>query len=98
MAAGRWLAAHAGPGDAIIDPFDWAQFYAGRTLYEIPPDPPNPPAIYAVLDNADDRTPNSLLPRYEYATRLARQGQIVFRWPEAGTPRVFVYRVGAGDR
>src|SRR5581483_11843881 len=36
-AAGRWLAAHSQPADEIMDPFDWAHFYAGRLGPDIPP-------------------------------------------------------------
>jgi hypothetical protein len=32
--AGRWLAAHAAPDDAVLDTRGWANFIAGRTQYD----------------------------------------------------------------
>ena len=29
-AAGHWLAEHAGPQEAVFDPFGWSGYYAGR--------------------------------------------------------------------
>ncbi len=35
--AGLWLAKHAAPGEAIIDPYAWSSYYAGRVFH--PADP-----------------------------------------------------------
>ena len=55
--AGRWLRAHATPADTIVDPFAWAVFFAGRTFYDIPPDP-NGGGLHAVLEGADQDKPS----------------------------------------
>ena len=39
--AGLWLAQHSRPSDTIVDPFNWAYFYAGRVFEE----GSNPPAL-----------------------------------------------------
>lgn len=98
--AGRWLAEAlreheiAGEKVAIVDPFEWAQFYSTRTLHNIPPDPPDATVIYAVLEpNAS--TPHSRLPRLELAEDVARGGKMVYFWPEDGPPeraKVAVYK------
>mgnify|MGYP003338863423 CR=1 FL=1 len=94
--AGRWLAEHCEAADAIIDPFDWAQFYAGRTLYRVPPNPDAPRAVYAVVEEGKTSSPRSKLPHYETAMNLARHGQPVYQWPNSGREngtRVVVYKV-----
>lgn len=94
--AGRWLAEHATPRDAIVDPYEWAQFYAGRTLFRIPPNPDPVEAYYAILEEGKSNRPRSLLPKHWYAEALARQGRPVFQWPEGSEPnavRVVIYRV-----
>lgn len=94
--AGRWLAEHAGAKDAIVDPFDWAQFFAGRTLYQVPPDPNPAESYYAVMEEGKSSGPRSTLPRHWYAVELAKRGQAVYRWPsdpnQHGT-KVVIYRV-----
>lgn len=82
--AGRWLREHAQPGDTIVDPFEWAQFFAGRTLYDIPADPQGSKVIYAVLEGPSEDDPNSHLPRHAAAAAVARDGRsrLVYHWPE----------------
>ena len=41
-AAGVWLAEHASSNDAIVDPFAWAEYYAGRALQQTKPDTARP--------------------------------------------------------
>ncbi len=97
-AAGRWLAAHAAPGDVVVDPFAWAEFYAGRALRSGPPveQPPPPPCCrYVVLGCSDNE--HVRLPMIPFAESLARRGTEVYHWTSAGRTRraeaVAVYRV-----
>ena len=92
--AGHWLAKYAQPGDVIIDPFEWAQYYSGRTLYFIPPDPADAKVLYSVLENTPDN-PHSRLPRLDLAKSVAASGVLVYHWPEDVPPekaRVHVYK------
>ncbi|MBY0457634.1 MAG: hypothetical protein K2V38_09875, partial [Gemmataceae bacterium] len=95
--AGRWLAEHLKPDEALVDPFCWAAWYSGRALYR--PDGFNPPesrATYIVLENTS-HTPHSRLPTLEGAKELAykkdslKDGQkpelkegarVAYHWPE----------------
>jgi hypothetical protein len=84
--AGHFLATqNLGPTDAVIDPFSWAEWYAGRTLYEVPPDPAEPTVRWAILDaQSDDH--HSRLPRLQDALNVKNDGkdkpQLVYWWPE----------------
>jgi hypothetical protein len=92
--AGRWLAAHLQPTDCLIDPFEWAQWYAWRSLYFVPEDPPNATVIYSVVEN-NPATPHSRLPRLDLALDVAKGGTLVYHWPEDGPPEkatVHVYK------
>ena len=98
--AGRWLAEHVGAKDAIVDPFDWAQFYSGRTLYCVAADPSPATGFYAVMEEGKSSAPRSKLPRHWYAEALAKKGRPVYQWPthegERGT-KVVVYRVDVAE-
>ena len=89
--AGRWLADHSAPGDGVVDPFGWAEFYADRHT--------NGKSFtgteYAILELGNAHIPNSKLPKLEHARELAQIGTPVFCWPEnAGDgKRVVVYRI-----
>lgn len=98
--AGRYLAEHVGPRDAVIDPFCWAEWYAGRTLLAIPPDPQPPEARWVVMETG--KSPHSRLPRYQDALNVINDGankaQLVYWWPEVpesealDKAKVLVYR------
>jgi hypothetical protein len=100
--AGQWLRDHAAPADTIIDPFEWAQYFAGRTLYDIPPDPVASSVRYAVLEGATNDSPNSHLPRHAAALAVAQDGrsQLVYHWPEqkqVEEARIRIYRLEVAD-
>ena len=97
--AGRWLAEHAAQADAIVDPFDWAQFYAGRTLYGIPADPNPATSFYAVVEEGKG-APRSKLPRHGYAVELARKGRPVYEWQGESHRgmKVVIYQVLPGEQ
>jgi hypothetical protein len=96
---GEVLRDQAGSDDTIIDPWDWAQWYAGRTLYWIHPDP-EPLAgrsRWAVLEPGDD--PNSESPRYPMALAVKNdqenKAEVVTWWPDdkpVGEAKVVLYR------
>lgn len=97
--AGQWLAENAKPEDAVIDPFCWADWYSWRTLYYVPPDPPNPVVTYAVLDDRSYAEDNhTRLPRLDDARKVAADGRAVvaYHWPEdvpVQSAKVIVYKL-----
>jgi hypothetical protein len=96
--AGRWLAAHATEQDCVIDPFEWALWYSGRSLYFIPPDPENPVVTYAVVDDRTRPDEHVRLPRLEAAVGVLADGrkELVYHWPEDGpadAARVKIYKL-----
>lgn len=86
--AGRWLADHVKDGDMVIDPFEWSQWYSGRSLYAVPPDPKeDPPRMtYAVVDDRTRPDEHVRLPRLEAAINVMNDGRsrVVYHWPESG--------------
>jgi 4-amino-4-deoxy-L-arabinose transferase-like glycosyltransferase len=84
--AGKWLKENAKPGDIVIDPFCWADWYAERTLYHIPPDPENGAVLYVVLDNKTRPEEHTRLPRMQLAKDVAASGVVVYSWPENVPP------------
>jgi hypothetical protein len=85
--AGQWLAAHLQKDDCLIDPFCWAEWYAGRSLYFVPADPPaNPPpeVTYAVVDDKSHGEEHERLPRLDAAKNVVADGRskLVYQWPE----------------
>jgi hypothetical protein len=93
-AAGQWLAQHANPEDAIIDPFCWAQYYARPPLAS--PEPQNPKRFFVILENTGN--PHSRLPVLRDAKVAAAAGEVVYHWPEhkpRESAKVLVYEVSA---
>lgn len=112
--AGRWLKEmheawcaeqEARPPDqretapGIYDPFEWSDWYSGRTLYT-KVHPANPDIAYAVWDNsAKDRgDAHERLPVLDQAKRIKDDGRAVrvYHWPEDVAPEqasVHVYRL-----
>jgi hypothetical protein len=91
--AGKYLASVLTPDDAVVDPFSWAEFYSGRTLYYIPKDPEHAQVVYAVLENTDNS--HSRLPRLELAKSFVSPDRVVYHWPDNGPVRgakVIVYK------
>lgn len=97
--AGKFLQrSNLGPHDAVIDPFSWAEFYAGRSVLAIPADPIEPKVRWAVLDDKSDGH-HSRLPRLQAALDVKNDGNnpptLAYYWPEDGPPekaKVFVWR------
>lgn len=93
--AGRWLATHIAPGDWLIDPLSWAEWYAGRTLYSPVVYHGHPQIIWVVVE-AGKGSPHSRIPQWEHAVSLTKGREPVYRWPEGAPPAgpaVEVYRI-----
>src|SRR5207248_4141177 len=94
--AGEWLAANMKDGDWLVDPFSWAEWYAGRTLYKTVKYEGQPATTWAVLENERKPTPHSRLPQLELARELKAKGTLAYHWPEDASEEdaaVLVYRV-----
>ena len=97
--AGLWLAERIQNDDCLIDPFCWAEWYAGRSLYFVPADPKGQPKItYAVADDRMRGDEHERLPRLEAARNVLADGrrELVFCWPEGSTEdtaKVKIYRL-----
>jgi hypothetical protein len=99
----KWLAENDGkekpaPYPKLIDPFEWAGWYSGRTLYFIPPCDPPSTVVYAIIDNKAREEDHERLPRLDIAKNVARDGraELVYSWPENVHPKdaaVHVYRL-----
>jgi hypothetical protein len=83
-AAGRWLAEHARAGDAIVDPYCWAAYYAGEVFLEGKQPQPAPgyrPVAYVVSERRQDREHSRLATIPEAQIRAAG-GTVVYQWPD----------------
>src|SRR5262245_36578919 len=80
-AAGRWLAAHALPADQIMDPFNWAEFYAcDQAPGLMSAAAPTSDRMFVVLERTDNQ--HSRLPVVPAAKAAAAAGEVVYHWPE----------------
>jgi|SRR5579883_486132 len=96
--AGEWLAAHMTDNDAIVDPFCWAEWYAGRTLYRTSWNPEKSRNTYVVWENTTT-TPHSRLPVFPEAKRQKDLpgSRVVYHWPENAPQEkaaIWVYKLG----
>jgi hypothetical protein len=96
--AGEFLAANATDDDVIVDPFEWAQFYCGRTLRAIPPDPANPRLRWAVDEPSKKEVSHTHLHRMDAMRNVKADGRAVvaYTWPEnvpADKAEVVVYKL-----
>jgi hypothetical protein len=79
-AAGIWLAQHARPGDVILDPFCWAEFYAGQCFQDGTHAARVPGAAHYVVMGSGSHWKNPA-PDLPIARIEAERGTLVFRWP-----------------
>lgn len=94
--AGRWLAAHMADEDWLIDPLAWAEWYAGRTLYNTTTYDGQPKVRWVVIEEDKKAESHSRIPQWELANQLKERGTRVFTWPEnpqAKIATVSVYKV-----
>jgi hypothetical protein len=69
-AVGEWLRQNGDPAIEVIDPFGWAEWYAGRSLREWPvPKPYDGRPKYVVFE-PNSKSPHSRLEWYEHAQKL----------------------------
>ncbi len=81
--AGLWLSARITDNDGMVDPFCWAEWYAGRTLYRTSWNPPESKRTYVIWEN-NAATPHSRLPVLPEADRVRKLpgSRVVYHWPE----------------
>lgn len=93
--AGLYLAEHMSPGDWLIDPLSWAEWYAGRTLYENTCYHGQPSVKWVVVEEEKRDNPHSRIPQWELANTLKKEGELVYRWesPNSKAAVVCVYKV-----
>lgn len=91
--AGRFLGEHMGPGDDLCDPYAWAEWYSGRTLYHTTMYHGGV-TLWVVLEE-DCESPHSRLPQLETAKEQAKSGELVFESPKNKAKRsvIRVYKV-----
>jgi hypothetical protein len=95
--AGEWIASHAEPGAAVVDPFSWAGYYSGRSFEDGQAAASSPPVTYVVLEeglNEHEHIGWLLGP----ARDLARRGTVAQKFPVSHGKQkgaVVVYRVPA---
>ncbi|MBX9582262.1 MAG: glycosyltransferase family 39 protein [Gemmataceae bacterium] len=77
-------AEHEARGEPItvVDPFCWAEWYSGRSLYYVPQDQPAATVRYVVLDDRTRPEDHTRLPRLDVARDLAAAGTVIYHWPE----------------
>jgi 4-amino-4-deoxy-L-arabinose transferase-like glycosyltransferase len=101
-AAGRWLAAHAHPGDAIDDDHCWAHYYAGWVFLERKEIPrPADARRFVVINRSNEKKQPSHLPTLPENEVRRQGGRVVYHWPEnrpADAARVLVYVMAAPGR
>jgi hypothetical protein len=77
--AGYWLAEHACPGDYVLDPYCWANYYAGRVFTEGLRLPARqPPVFYLVLEQSPNK--HTRLREHQAAEVMAQFGKRIQSW------------------
>jgi 4-amino-4-deoxy-L-arabinose transferase-like glycosyltransferase len=94
-AAGLWLSDHVQPGDRIIDPFSWTEYYAGQVWRQLQKPDPVAPSRFTYVVLGGTRTEHERLPLMPDAKNLAQYGTLVFQWhsTRARAEEVLVYQV-----
>ena len=96
--AGRYLKGVMVQNDVLIDPFEWAGFYAEVTVYGRTDAGGLPTSMYAVLDDAKGENPHARLRHMPEAIQVGHdpRSELVFTWPANSTEqeaKVRVYRL-----
>ncbi|MGL6074199.1 MAG: ArnT family glycosyltransferase [Fimbriiglobus sp.] len=95
---GEFLKQNATMEDVVIDPYDWAQFYSGRSLRGVPPDPTQPRYRWAVLEAGESE--HLTFTRLDVALNVARDTKnkpiVACEWLDPTDPkkqrRIVLYR------
>jgi hypothetical protein len=93
--AGEFLSDVYTPGDTIVDPFSWSEFYAGVSVTHVPVDSESSKTLYVVMPGPGDPSKHDRLPKMTLAKKIAASGTIVFAYPNPGQPdqaTVLVYK------
>ena len=80
--AGNFLADVFREGDVIVDPFSWAEFYAGPAVTRLVPESDTAKVLYTVLAGPGDKSPHVRLPKMDLAKNIANSGKPVYHWPD----------------
>lgn len=81
--AGHWIRDNGMPGDEVIDPYQWAHYYAGRVFLEnskIAQVRSNPPARWVVLEKGKSKHVRLNLP--EEQSLISQGAELVFETNE----------------
>jgi hypothetical protein len=81
-AVGYWLADHTQPTDFILDPYSWANYYAGRVLLDghVHPAPPDHTATWYVVWEESANAHPRLEGWWKVANKYRKLGELVYRW------------------
>jgi hypothetical protein len=94
-AAGVWLAQQVRPGEQILDPFCWVEYYAGQVHEQALHPTPCVRPRYVVLGGSKNE--HERLPTVPAARYFAAQGTLVYHWPtkpiKSKAEEVLVYQV-----
>jgi hypothetical protein len=94
-AAGQWLAARIQPGEQILDPFCWAEYYAGQVHEQVLHPTPFGRPTYVVLGGSKNE--HERLPAVPAARFFAAEGTLVYHWPikpaQSTAEEVLVYQI-----
>jgi hypothetical protein len=98
-AAGHWLAEHAGPDEAVFDPFGWSGYYAGRYFQD---GIGQEPWSYVVIEESTNNKHSHLVTMPE-AEKLAGGGRRLCAFPaprgkESGEVVIYDLRSHAEER
>jgi len=94
--AGEWFVQHAEPGDILVDPYGFASFYA-ETVPELADK--SKPAVapkrrFLLVEPEDrDKFRCGIIAQWSAGSGL---GEKVKSWPDAGKPKLVVYRAKLG--
>ena len=103
---GEYLKANATADDVILDPYNWAQFYSGRSVRGVPGDPPAARYRWAVLEEGEKEHASFTKPRLTGALNVARdmtnKPVVALEWgdpADAGKSRkIVLYRQDASKK
>jgi hypothetical protein len=85
-AAGHWIAEYGDKSIPVVDPFGWADWYAGRTLRDYPNPNPQPDRELYLIFEPNAKSPHSRLGTYEFTKQHSAGQTIVYRYPEDAPP------------
>ena len=69
---GEYLRANATADDVILDPYNWAQFYSGRSVRGVPPDPKPARYRWAILEEGEKDHASATKPRLKGAIDVSK--------------------------